>query len=183
MCQIFASQSPVFPKPNNRGQAPAKEAACDVYSPGETWLPELMKPYFQWLTPPSPQVPDGVRSGYWPAPVADAKGDYQVRTYFDRWEVADPTGLNVRMPAGFPVDYDSMNAHWPSKPDMSQDDTKVGTFAPGTRLTPVMGNMGILYLNDANGAPWMMVRGQDESGGPLTGFVRSNAKYIRPQQD
>ena len=118
----------------------------------------------------------------WPIPAANAAGDYLVRTGFDRWQVTDPTGLNVRVPAGFPVNYDAVNAEWPSKPDMSREDTKVGTFPPGASLKPVMGNLGILYLNDAHGAPWMMVKGDDENGLPLTGFVRSNMRHIQPER-
>ena len=185
MCQIFASQEPVFPRSVARGKSASAETPGhgDGYSPAVRPQLELVKPDFRLMAAASAQEPEGPRPEYWPAPAADAKGDYQVRTYFDRWQVTDPQGLNVRVPAGFPVNYDSINANWPDKPDMSQHSTKIGSFAAGTKLTPVMGNMGILYLNDANGAPWMMVQGQDQQGGPLTGFVRSNMRHIQPERE
>lgn len=172
----------VISGPTTRRSVASVEAPADIYSPGIGSL-GLMKPDFSLMAKSTTREPDGPRPESWPTPAADAKGDYRVRTYFDRWQVTDPQGLNVRMPAGFPVDYDSVNANWPTKPDLSSDNTKVGAFATGTKLTPVMGNLGILYLNDANGAPWMMVRGEDETGGPLTGFVRSNMKHIQPERE
>lgn len=148
----------------------------DLFSPGEQTEPGLIKPDFGLMKPSRAPLPT------WPIPAANAQGDYQVRTYFDQWQVTDPTGLNVRVPAGFPEHPDSRREDWPVRPDMGREDTKLGSFPPGASLKPVMGEMGIQYLQDAQGAPWMMVTGEGETGQPLTGFVRSNMRHIQPER-
>jgi hypothetical protein len=109
-------------------------------------------------------------------PKADKNGDYKGRTLHRYWLVTDKdyNGLNGRLSEDFPKDYESPRSVWP-KSNVAEWPV-VAKFLPGTILNGRNGNVGIIFINDKNGNPWIMISIDMDK----YCFVRANKKYIKP---
>jgi len=109
-------------------------------------------------------------------PLPDENGNYCGGTTHRHWIVVDKdfNGLNGRLADNFPKDWEDPRSLWPGG-NIGQWPV-VHRFYPGSILNACMGNRGIIFLNDDNGNPWIMISvSMDE-----VCFVRANSKYIKP---
>lgn len=113
-------------------------------------------------------------------PQPDHAGDFHPRTLQRDWAVVDtdPAGLNGRLATNFPQNWEDPRETWPSSEVLQWP--VVASFAPGSRLKAVHGNLGAIFLQDRSGRSWLMVFRPDGRG---VCFVRANARFIRPVPD
>lgn len=115
-------------------------------------------------------------------PQANAKGDFQGRYLHNYWMVMDPdpNGFNGRLTPKWPANWDAVDANWPDTRVIKPDWPVVVRFNRGRVLRAMSGNMGLIFIRDGRGLPWLMV-----SAGPAgkpngVCFVRANAKFLKP---
>ncbi len=112
-------------------------------------------------------------------PVPDKNGDYISGTRSQvYWIVVDTdynNGLNGRLAANFPRNWEDINAKWPEDKNIGAWPV-VARFHHGSVLNAARGNAGIIMQKDENNKPWIMMQIDAER----VCFVRANSKYIKP---
>jgi hypothetical protein len=106
----------------------------------------------------------------------DARGNFPYRTLHRYWKVVDPdpAGLNARLHPNFPGNYEDPRVTWPSGDVRAWPVLR--TFARGSLLAAVPGNVGMIIRHDSDQSPWLMV--ENPAGGIC--FVRAHKDFIRP---
>jgi hypothetical protein len=123
----------------------------------------------------------------WSEPIkADSNGNFCSKASTSQhmfWEIvdSDPAGVNQRMQAGFAKTYDHADGDFPTEPIASWP--IVGRVQKGTILRAVLGNLGTICHQDANGSTWLLLRRKSSDtwkNYESVAFVRANIKFVRP---
>lgn len=119
-------------------------------------------------------------------PKADKDGEYAGRYPYPIWRVVDPdpSGLNGRLAADFPKDWDSCNARWPKMDESMYQWPVIRTFRKGSLLMGQTTNAGSAVMgafirvgNAEKVERWLFVK--LGLNGELC-FVRAKSQYIEP---